>query len=382
MPINVLFIVPSLKRAGAETQLVALINSLDNKKFNKHLFCFESELDLKCCIDNENVDFSHKPRQYKFDFSIVNTIADIINNNNIDIVYSSLNIALLMGWLGVLRSKHSPKIVHAIHLTINRNIKSEVFDKIIYQWLMRRCSQVIFVCNNQMKYWIHKYPFLHRKSLVVHNGVDTSVYDPKKYISDRVKFLSAHGIDNDAVIIACIAAFRPEKAHIILLKAFSRFITEHKNSYLLLAGDGPEKDKIVACIEKLNLHKNVKLLGSIDNIKPILASSDMSILASTAVETFSMAMLESLSMGVPVVATDIGGANEAIVPGKTGYLVKPGSSDDLCKGISEVLNLIKTRGKENVSTMCRDIVLNNYTEDNMVKRTEALLNRIYETKEL
>ena len=65
---KVLFIIPSLKRAGAETQVVDLANGLDPRRFTKYLFAFENNLDQLNRLDQENIHFHYRLRRNKLDF--------------------------------------------------------------------------------------------------------------------------------------------------------------------------------------------------------------------------------------------------------------------------------------------------------------------------
>jgi glycosyltransferase involved in cell wall biosynthesis len=70
----------------------------------------------------------------------------------------------------------------------------------------------------------------------------------------------------------------------------------------------------------------VQFLGLVADVWPVLAAADVSVLASTAVETFSIAMLESMAAALPMVASRIGGMEEAVTNGETGLLLPPGDT--------------------------------------------------------
>ena len=165
--LRVLFIIPSLSRAGAETQVVDLLNSLDNNRFNIYLFTFHKNIDLYQKLNHEKIKFYNKPRKYKLDFSIIKNIVRIVDKEKIDIIHCSGFIALLMGWLTEKLSKNSPLIFVAIHTTKHRSIKDEIYEKVIYQWLLRACDHVIFVSKKQAEHWRAKYPFLTFKSVTI-----------------------------------------------------------------------------------------------------------------------------------------------------------------------------------------------------------------------
>jgi glycosyltransferase involved in cell wall biosynthesis len=236
---------------------------------------------------------------------------------------------------------------------------------------MRYCDQVICVCRAQDRHWQANYPFLHGRTTVIYNGVDTEWFDPEKVPGMRGWLRKEHRIPEDAFVACAIAAFRPEKGHRYLIQAFKQVVSAYPNAYLLLAGDGPLREEMETTAKETGLSEKVLFLGVIHDVRPLLAASDISIIASTAVETFSMAMLESLAMGVPMVMTDIGGAREAIYPGNTGVLVQAGDTQALANGILELAK--DTARREMMGTHARRFVCDAFTRERMIRETAQVL---------
>jgi len=364
---RVLFILPSLKRAGAEIQTIDLVNGLSNEKFEKHLLCFEKGTDLLDKIDRNSVIFHHVPRSAKFDWALAGQISAIIDRHAIQAVHCSLLIALFWGWFAVRRAKNKPPLIAAIHTTTNRSRRADLFDLFVYQWLLRGCSKVVFVCEAQKKYWERRFPFLMFKSVCIHNGIDIDWFKKDVVAEDAVIMKKKMGLPVDSKVIANIAAFRPEKGHLILLEAFKRLRADIKEAHLVMAGDGPLREVVARKIAEWDLTDCVHLPGSLTDVRPLLANSSISVLASTAVETFSIAMLESLAMKVPVIATNLGGASEAVIPGMTGYLVQPNDVDSLVAALNKCINddennKLGQQGRQRVKQFfTRNIMLDKYT---------------------
>jgi glycosyltransferase involved in cell wall biosynthesis len=366
--LKVIFIVGSLIRAGAEIQVVNVINSLDNEKFDKYLFTYHKRIDQHKTLDHSNIRFFNQPRKYKLDFAGVRTLSKIIDTQKIDVVHCTNFFSLFMGWLATIFSKSTPKLIVAIHTTIIESVKFRIIVNVLYRWSLKKCDNVIFVCKKQAEYWKEKYNFLSNKSIVIYNGIDPNYFDPNNFIKHGDDIKIRFSINHDTTIICCIARFRKEKAHEDILKAISLI---KDNIFLLLVGDGPRKVFIKRIVKEMGMENNVKFLGRLDDVRPVLAASDISVLASTAVETFSMAMLESMSMGVPVVASNIGGLSEAIIPGETGELFSPGDPDMLAKMLTKMID-----NKPRFSKMkkkCRKLIFDKFSADKMVSAIERLL---------
>ena len=363
-----LFIVPTLRRAGAETQVIDLVNGLSNEVFDKSLLSFGANVDQLDRVDAENVEFFHVPQQSKFDFSIVRGIAQVIDRKRIDVIHCTIQISLLMAWLARRRASRDPSLVLAIHTTKNVSAKNELFDRTLYRWLMSSAADIIFVCRSQAEYWHRRFPGLAGKSTVIYNGVDTGFFEPSAFVDAGQAFREQHGIPPQAAVVTCIAGFRPEKGHADLLRAFAALPGE---PYLLLAGDGTCRASAEALAAELGVASRVRFLGKISDVRPLLSASDVSVLASTAVETFSIAMLESMAMAVPTVTTDIGGLSEAILPGETGDLVPPGDPPRLTAALAKYLD-----DREHLRAMgdkARERVVRCFAEAMMIDSTERLL---------
>ena len=363
-----LFLVPSLRRAGAETQVVDLVNGLDNDRFVKYLFTFHHMLEQRARVDQANIRLYNCPRRFKFDLTPVIQMARLINSEKIDVIHCTLQFSLLLAWLARMLSKSKPPIIATIHTTINRSLKQELLDRLIYHYLLRKCETVIFVCKNQRQYWIKRFASLRGNSEVIYNGIDASEFNPHYWKAAGKSLRKTLDIPDKAVVIACIAGFRPEKGHYYLMQAFAKLSSD---VYLILAGDGERRPDIESMANEKGLSDRIRFLGNIDDVRPLLAMSELTVLASTAVETFSIAMLESMAMAVPMLATNIGGMSEAIISGETGYLVQSGNVDELSSTIARAL-----KDRANLITIgqnARKYVIDNFTKENMVKRTAHAL---------
>ena len=102
------------------------------------------------------------------------------------------------------------------------------------------------------------------------------------------------------------------------------------NGHLLVLGDGPEKDHLLSYAAELGL-QNVDFLGFVDGDKKetILKNAIALILPSTCYENFPLAVLESYSVGTPVIASKLGSIPELVIDGQSGLLFTPGNSDEL-----------------------------------------------------
>ena len=124
---------------------------------------------------------------------------------------------------------------------------------------------------------------------------------------------------NDEKVITHISNFRKVKRVPEVINVFSRILDHGIEAKLLLAGDGPDRQKAEQQCRDLNICEHVRFLGKLEKVEDILSISDLFLIPSGS-ETFGLAALEAMSCSVPVISSDVGGLPEVNVHGETGYL--------------------------------------------------------------
>lgn len=127
-----------------------------------------------------------------------------------------------------------------------------------------------------------------------------------------------------------VARFTKVKEHDTLLKAFAKI---RRGPRLLLVGDGPTRPCCEKLAAELGITDQVEFLGSRDDVASLLASAQVFVLASKY-EMCPVSILEAMRAGLPIVASDVGGASETIQDGESGLLVPSGSVDRLAAALT------------------------------------------------
>ncbi|HKQ75645.1 MAG TPA: glycosyltransferase [Blastocatellia bacterium] len=126
------------------------------------------------------------------------------------------------------------------------------------------------------------------------------------------------------------------KDHPTFLRAAQLVRQAVPEARFIIVGGGPLMDETRALATELGLKQDVFFTGRCNQVADLLAISDVCVLSSVA-EGFSNSILEYMGASRPVVATNVGGAREAIVEGKAGYLVRPGDHETMAARITELL---------------------------------------------
>ena len=148
----------------------------------------------------------------------------------------------------------------------------------------------------------------------------------------------------DVPRIAAAGSLVPLKAYHVLLRALGQLAADGHRFEFLLAGEGPERPRLEQLAAHLNIMRQVRFLGGIEDVPEILSSAHLLVHPSRS-EGLSNTILEAMAEGLPVVATNVGGTPEVIRDGKTGLLVPPDKPDLLASKIRQMLENPRLREK-------------------------------------
>jgi glycosyltransferase involved in cell wall biosynthesis len=184
-------------------------------------------------------------------------------------------------------------------------------------------------------------------------------------------------IPQDSVCLSNVAAFVPEKGHVLLLRAFADLRTRFPQSVLLLAGEGREKASLQALVRQLGLEAVVKFPGFVSDVESVYAATDLFVFPSHQ-EPLACAMLSAMAYGLPVVAFDRGGNPEAIEDGKNGLLVKTLDPTALAAAIARLLAHPDEAAR--LGNAARETVIARFSEDRMADETLRLYEHLVATR--
>jgi glycosyltransferase involved in cell wall biosynthesis len=169
------------------------------------------------------------------------------------------------------------------------------------------------------------------KLRVIPNGVDTTRYRPGP--ARRESARRELGMGERFVWLAA-GRLLWKKDYASLLGAFAR----QSDAVLLIAGEGPEGDRLRCQARELAVDARVRFLGAREDLPALMNAADGFVLSSV-VEGLPMVLLEAAASGVPAVATDAGGVRECVADGETGFVVPRSDGDALAAAMSRLASL-------------------------------------------
>lgn len=384
--INILFIIPWMITGGADLFNLNLSKGLDKNKFSITIITTEP---------NKNVlrqQFEQIAKVYdltsfldqKYWLSFINYI---IEKENINIVLNS-NSKFGYTILPYIKAKY-PKIpiLDYVHMEewYNRNggysRYSAMYESVIDKTL---------VCNeNSRKILINHFGKKESEVQTVYIGVDEEKFDPKKYnkIELKNKYLKE---EKNKKVISYICRISEQKRPMLFLEIIAKLKQTRNDFKVLVVGEGNLLNEMQEKSKKMNIYENIIFTGNIQNTAEIYSISDLTINCSIK-EGLALTSYESLSMGVPVISSDVGGQKE-LINSQVGKIIPiMQKEEDIYNktydqkeienyviAINDVLNNIEFYRKN-----CRNTILNKFTIKKMIQNmTDILENTQKEPNEI
>ena len=366
--IRLLFVVSSLCIGGAEKHLITLLNHLDSERFWLSLVYLKDDPAQLPQIDIKRIEGKitacHVCR--KIDFSAVHQIMQKIEHEQIQIIVCVNTYPLLYAWLARMQANQRPRIVELFHTTEIITIKNQL--QMLFYWPFFAISDMlVYVCENQRRYWRAK-ALRARKDTVIHNGIDIDHFADNYGECEKGLIRSRYRFGKNDYVVGVCAAMRPEKAHMDMLLAIAALKEKQIEVKCLFIGDGPERDNLEASITALGLNENVQITGLVNDIRPPSGACDVMAMVSHS-ETFSIAALEGMALGKPVIISDIGGAAEQVTNGVNGYLYQRGD----IAGLADALEKLRDPAtRQRLGRQARATVAEHFSLNTMVHAYERL----------
>ena len=351
---------------GAETLLVNLMRRMDPEVAVPEVACLKQ----KGPLGEEIADEFHVASDLiggKWDLCVVWRLARLMRRRRIDAVVT-VGAGDKMFWGRIAAFLAGvPVIASALHSTgwpdgvgkLNR--------------LLTPITDAFIAVADSHGRFLHEFEkFPEQKVHVIRNGVDCDRFTPCE--ANRLDVRSELGLPADAQLAGLVAALRSEKNHSMLIRAAASLRDSFPKLHWLVVGDGPEREAIESLIGELGVADRVHLLGTRHDTPRLVSALDVFTLCSLN-EASPVSILESLSCGVPVAASDVGSIAESIHPGETGYLFP---SEDLDAMTTAVSRLLLDANRSQLGIKGRELVQRTGSLDAMVRGYQNLVTGLYD----
>lgn len=308
----------------------------------------------------------------KLDLRVVQTLSEIVLRHDINLIhahdYKSDFFAYLLRWK--LR-KRRPAVISTMHGWALPGLRGDVFWRLDLL-LMRRFDHLIAVSDATKEEMVVAGVPSDLIS-VIHNGIDTATWSRCKV---NLSMRHALGLINAFPIIGYVGRVSPEKDVENWLRAAAVVTREYPTAQFVIVGEGRDDgllNQLKNLAEALGIAGQVHFLGYREDLPSIYATFDLFFLSSRR-EGICNSLLEAMAMGVPIVATDVGGTKELIADGQTGYLLSAGDVEGMARVL---LALVRDESlRKNVGSAGRKHIEEKFSFVSRLRRIETLYERI------
>ncbi len=372
---KVFLLASTLTTGGAEQVIRALAIGLPAYDFNTHIVCLHELGDLGMEISKLGITADFGFSRGRLDPFVFFRLVRLFRGEN-DAILCSLDHHDATFWGAVSSSfagiRHRILSIHSTGLWGKGGSFSRS-DRLV----LSHYDRIVALAQIHADYLEKDEGIGRDKIAVINNGIDTDRFKPPASDVERAALRERLNIPANSFVVAIVAVLRPEKNHEMLLRAAREVLANNENFILLIVGDGQEAGNLHRMAQELSLGEAVRFMGQRSDIPDILSVSDVSVLCShPIVETFPLAVLESMATGIPVVATAVGSIPEMLESGKEGVLIPSGDTEALTEAIVSLARDPERRKR--IGQAGRKKVEERYCESRMVEGYANLCRSLLE----
>lgn len=323
---SILEIIGDSSLAGAPRHLLSIVENLDADKFSIHVICPPGPLAGEIKKLRRHIDLELVKMSSRMDLESISKIRKAIKQIKPNVIHVHGTRAGILGRLAAI-GLNIP-VVYTEHLwTKQYKLKSRVlnFFHYFWNWFLDMFTDLNIAVSGAVKeFMVESSISRAEKIIVIYNGIEPSKTKAAVFNNDK-EFL-----------IATVGTLNEHKGVQFLIKALPKIVEEFPGVTLEIIGDGAYKRVLLKEVEKNKLKKYVKFTGFVPDVDKYLAKFDLYVQPSLS-ESFGLAIVQAMSVGLPVIATYAGGIPEVVTDGKSGLLVEPANSKELAEAIVELL---------------------------------------------
>jgi glycosyltransferase involved in cell wall biosynthesis len=344
--IRILHLVHGLRVGGAEIALFHYIKALGMEGYEHYVYCFGDDgpvrdkiqaLGVFVCIGRKRASIKQPIRFGVSLRSLFRDLIDFIETRHIQVIQSHSGQANQLGVaIGKLAGLPTFPTVHSTMAFVDPRNRWDLrvyLTKALNGLVYRFAEKVLTVSQEIKKIVLKTYGLKDSRVLVLKNGIVFNEAPTKTADLEDQLFLS----ENKFIIIA-VGRLVALKCFDTLIKAAAEIVDrDFKNFLVLIAGEGEEKSRLIELVNDLKVENHVKLLGMRHDVLELITASDIFVIPSRF-EGLSIAMIEAMACGLPVIASDAPGLREHVMNEENGLLFPVADYRELAEQILRLAN--------------------------------------------
>lgn len=363
--VRLLLIIPTLVRGGAEKQLTLLARGLPRDEFDVHVAVLTHSGPLEQSLRDAGIPVTVIGKRWKADplayFQLKRQIRELAP----DIVHTWLFAANAYGRQAAIAAS----VKHILGGERCVDPWKGAWQLAIDRHLARRTERIVTNSTGVKEFYASR-GIAAEKFVVIPNGIEPpAIADP----ISREALLAELNLPPDARLIGCVGRLWPQKGHKDLIWAADLLKSTRDDAHLLIIGEGPLRWRLERFTQQNAVEDKVHFLGERSDVLRLLQHCDVLWLGSEY-EGQSNAILEAMTAGVPVIAYDIAGNRDLVVPEESGYLIARGDRFEFTRRTDWLLSDDVLRRR--LGDAGRERVAREFTVEQMVARHADLYRQI------
>ena len=359
-PIPVIHLIWALTPGGAERQAVEIAKGFHGHGCAVTMVCLTRRGSLADELTPLGVEVICLDKKSGLDWSVVTRLTEILKERQIKVLHAHMFTASLWGRIAARRAR-TPVVIAHEHSTHTLDAWwRKTIDCVLLGW-----EEKVVTVSRDLEEQFKEAGYPSKKLLTIPNGLRLKGWDEAPSQAEVRRKLH---IKDDATVVVAVGALEPRKDHRNLLQAMavlSDLLQEEARPVLLLVGDGPSRQELQGMAEKFSKKIEVRFMGEQPDVRDFLWAANI-YACSSFTEGTSIALLEAMAAGTPVVATEVGGNPEVLDQGKAGLLVPARDATALATAMYQVLS--STKEAKDRAACARERVRQEYSRKTMLER--------------
>jgi len=373
-PLRVLYLIDSLRMGGAERVTLALFPHLDRARLTPLLCTVESKGEGELAQQLGEVPRFDLGAKRLLDPAAYGRLVRLLKTEKIDLIHAQLQYATVFGAYAVARTG-LPMVVTRHLIGDDERHWREGLRNRIERALVRHYAASLITVSKAAEVHYAKIAGLDPSRIVtIYNGIDPQRFTPAE---DKRAIRDALGLPSEGLIVIMVGVMRAGKGQDVLLDAVASLPADSPPALFLLVGDGEERPALEAQAQRLHL-ANVRFLGQRMDIPDLLRAADLFVLPSDS-EALPTVLLEAGAVGLPCIATRVGGIPEMIHDGENGLLIPPRQPQALAQAMVALLK--EPPRLQAMGAKARESVLATFTLSQQARATTDLYEKMVYTKD-
>lgn len=322
-----------------------------------------------------DLNFYEIPERGKFDPRVLSALRKLVVQHDINLIHPHDYKSDLFCYLVSLSLRNRPlTLISTAHNWAMMGFRGEIYKRLDL-FVMRRFDHLIAVSDATKSAMIDA-GLSPSKITVIHNAIDTTAWAPRATNTFRSEF----GLEGVFPLIGYIGRITEEKDLQTWLRVAANIARQYTKARFVIVGDGASprlQTELQEMATGLRISERIVFTGYRQDLQNIYAALDVFFMTSCR-EGLSNSILEAMAMGLPVVATDVGGTKELIEDGDSGYLLPVGDSTGMTAAILKLLGDQRLRSR--MALAARKRVEEKFSFQVRLRRIEDLYEQLLRGK--